>query len=76
MVEKLTCFKGIKTLLAQKYYIMVKLCRLWSVYVSYGNFLNKLIKKIQKVLLLKNFNKTPLGETGHLGSPYFLLTGA
>ena len=42
---------------------MVKLCKLWPEYVNYGNFLNKLIKKKQKVLFLKNFDKTPLGET-------------
>ena len=49
-------------------------------YVIY-NFLNKLIfKKIKSFYALKtlgkpkNFNKTPLGETGYLGDPYFLFT--
>ena len=55
---------------------MAKLCRLWPGYVNYGNFLNKLIiEKIKKFYCPKNFNKTPLGETGCLGNLYFLLTG-
>ena len=50
-------------------------------YVMY-NFLNKLIfRKTKRLIALKtlsksiNFNKTPLGETGCLANPYFLLTG-
>ena len=39
---------------------MVKLCKLWS---NYGTN-------------IVTFNKTPLGETGCLENPYFLLTGA
>ena len=46
------------------------------------NFLNKLIfKKIKSFITLKtlfkpkHFNKTPLGETGCLSNPHFLLTG-
>ena len=46
------------------------------------NFLNKLIfKRIKSFIALKtlgkpkNFNKTPLGETGCRGNLYFLLTG-
>ena len=42
---------------------MVKLCKLWSKYVNYGKN-------------MVTFSKIPLGETGCLGSPYFLLTGA
>ena len=42
---------------------MVKLCKLWQKYVNYGKN-------------MVTFNKTPLGETGCLGNPYFLLTGA
>ena len=45
------------------------------------NFSNKLIFKRKKGFIAlktlgkpKNFNKTPLGETGCLGNPYFLLT--
>ena len=61
---------------------MVKLCRLWPGYRNYGNFFNKLVfKKTKGFIALKtlgkpnNFNETPLGETGCLGNPYFLLTG-
>ena len=50
-------------------------------YVMY-NFLNKLIFKKSKSFTAlktlgkpKKFNKTPLGETGCLANPYFLLTG-
>ena len=39
---------------------MAKLCKLWQKYVNYGK--NTV-----------NFNKTPLGETGCLGIPYFCL---
>ena len=46
------------------------------------DFLNKLIfLKIKSFIALKtlgkpkNFNKTPLGETGCLGNAYFILTG-
>ena len=45
-------------------------------YVMYY-FLNKLIFSFiaSKTLgKLKNFNKSPLGENGSLGNPYFLLT--
>ena len=43
---------------------MVKICKLWKNYVNYG----------KNMVTLQN--KTPLGETGCLGNPYFLLTGA
>ena len=50
-------------------------------YVMY-NFLNKLFFNKSKNLIAlktlgkpKNFNKTPLGETGYQGNPYVLLTG-
>ena len=40
------------------------------------HFLNKLIfLKIKSFTALKNFSKTPLGETGCLGNLYFLLAG-
>ena len=46
------------------------------------SFLNKIIfEKFKSFIALitlgktKNFNKTPLGETGCLGNPYLLLTG-
>ena len=42
---------------------MAKLCKLWSKYVTYGKN-------------MVAFNKTPLGETGCLVTPYSLLTGA
>ena len=42
---------------------MVKIGNLWQKYVNYGKN-------------MVNFKKTPLGETGYLGNPYFLLTGA
>ena len=42
---------------------MVKICKLWQKYVNYSKN-------------MVNFNKNPLGETGCLGNPYFLLTGA
>ena len=32
-------------------------------------------RKIRSFIALKNFNKTPLGETGCLGNLYFLLPG-
>ena len=50
-------------------------------YVNYGNFLNKLIlKKIKSFIALKTLGKpknfkTPIGKTGCLGNPHFLLTG-
>ena len=40
--------------------MMVKLCKLW-------------LKNGKNMV---DFNKTSLGETGCLGNPYFLLTGA
>ena len=42
---------------------MAKLCKLWQQYVNYSKN-------------MVNFNKTPLGGTGCLGNPYFLLSGA
>ena len=42
---------------------MIKLCKSWKKYINSGEN-------------MVTFNKTPLGETGCLGNPYFLLTGA